>query len=77
VEVVVERCKNIVDVFWTPQEAEPVDSPQFINHPLRKKISLKTLAKVLSTGLFSDLTNKRPLFEGKKASIGKRVHAAD
>ena len=46
--VVVERCKEIVNVVWSSEEAPQVDAQQFINHPRKKKISLKTLAKVLS-----------------------------
>lgn len=44
----VERCKSIVDVFLQPEDTHPVASQQFINHPVRKKVSLKVLAKVLS-----------------------------
>jgi hypothetical protein len=49
--VVVERCKSIVDVFLSFEETTtPVDCQQFIDHaPMRKKVSLKTLARVLST----------------------------
>jgi hypothetical protein len=48
--VVVERCKSIVDVFWSSRETEPADCQQFIEHAeVKKKVSLKTLAKVLST----------------------------
>lgn len=47
--VVVERCRSIVDVFWSSKEAKPADCQQFIEHAeVKKKISLKTLAKVLS-----------------------------
>jgi len=52
IQVIVERCKSIVDVFLQPEDTHPVDSQQFINHPaapVRKKLSLKVLAKVLST----------------------------
>lgn len=47
--VVVERCKEIVNVFLSSEETHQVDVQQFINHPAKKRISLKTLAKVLST----------------------------
>ena len=52
IQVIVERCKSIVDVFLQPEDTHPVYSQQFINHPaapVRKKLSLKVLAKVLST----------------------------
>lgn len=49
--VVVERCKSIVNVFLSEKgETRNVDSQQFIDHaPKKKKVTLKTLAKVLST----------------------------
>ena len=48
--VVVERCRSIVDVFWSSKETKPADCQQFIEHAeMKKKVSLKTLAKVLST----------------------------
>jgi len=48
--VVVERCRSIVDVFWSSKETEPANCQQFIEHAeVKKKVSLKTLAKVLST----------------------------
>jgi hypothetical protein len=76
--VVVERCKSIVDVFCSTNEAAPVaDCQQFINHPVRKKISLKTLAKVLSSIASLMLTNYRPFisFESKETSICRRIHS--
>jgi hypothetical protein len=47
--VMVRRCKSIVDVFLQPEETHPVEMQQFIIHPVRKKVTLKTLAKVLGT----------------------------
>ena len=49
--VVVERCKNIVDVFWSSAETQPANCQHFIHHAPRKKISLKTLARVLGVTL--------------------------
>jgi len=47
--VVVERCRSIVDVFWSSKETKPANCQQFIEHAeVKKKVSLKTLAKVLS-----------------------------
>jgi hypothetical protein len=53
VGVVVERCKSIVDVFWSSEETKSTECPQqfIIDSAIKKKVSLKTLAKVLSKDL--------------------------
>jgi hypothetical protein len=74
--VVVERCKSIVDVFWSSGETQPVE--HFIHHVPKKKISLKTLAQVLgiwpvvlslTAGHFSKANVKKPQDAGESIQI--------
>ena len=61
--VVVERCKSIVNVFWSEKgETHPVNCQKFIDHTAKKKVTLKTLAKVLSTITSQSLLTYRSLF---------------
>ena len=61
--VIVERCKSIVKVFWSLGETGPADCQQFIDHAPKTKVSLKTIAKVLSKIILRNLTNKKPTFQ--------------
>jgi hypothetical protein len=52
---VVEQFKSAVGVFGSP-DAEPENKQQFIDHAkIKRRISLKTLAKVLGTPLYNIL----------------------
>jgi hypothetical protein len=52
IAVVVEQFKSVVGVFGSP-DAEPANKQQFIDHAkIKRRISLKTLAKVLGTALY-------------------------
>jgi hypothetical protein len=77
IQVMVERCKSIVDVFLQPEDTHPVETQQFINHPVRKKVSLKTLAKVLSTSFLNPLLTRRSPFsvETAKAEVGRGINS--
>jgi hypothetical protein len=46
--VLVERAQAIVGVFCSSEEPKQVDTQQFIHHHPRKKVSLKTIAILLS-----------------------------
>jgi len=46
--VLVERAQAIVGVFYSSEEPKHTDTQQFIHHQPRKKVSLKTIAILLS-----------------------------
>ena len=87
--VVVERCKSIVDVFWSEEKPQPADCQQFIEHaPMRKKVSLKTLAKVLSNnpriqmylislGHFSTLKHRKPKSANESIQVVEDIVEAE
>jgi hypothetical protein len=71
--VVVERCRSIVDVFWSSKETKPADCQQFIEHAeMKKKVSLKTLAKVLSNFHFTCLA-----YLGRLSALKAKKTAAE
>lgn len=74
--VLVERAQAIVGVFCS-EEPKPVDTQEFIYHQPRKKVSLKTIAILLSNILHLPRINLRSIarFKGEEATISKRNYS--